>query len=205
MLIGLTGLYCAGKNHVAAILEKHGLPVLDADRLGHIVIESQKKAVFGRFGEDLKNPDGSVNRRLLGTRVFGKTNELSALEALVHPEVNRLIEEWVAAQNGKNCVINAALLHKAAIFKKLNCIIMVESPAIVRLIRAKRRDNLPFAVLFQRMKKQKHFFSKYLSVKADIYRVKNPGIGNVPGKTGAGEKLERRIDEILSKTGLKTF
>ena len=205
MLIGLTGLYCAGKNHIAAILEKRGLSVLDVDRLGHIVIENQKNAVFGRFGEDLKNPDGSVNRRLLGDMVFGKTNELSALEALIHPEVNRLIEEWAAAQNGKNCVINAALLHRASVFKKLNCIIMVKSPVIVRLIRAKKRDNLPLAVLFQRMIKQKHFFSQYLSIKADIYKVKNPGIGSAHGKTGTGEKLERRIDEILSKIGLETF
>ena len=199
MLIGLTGLYCAGKNHVAAILKEHGLPVLDVDILGHTVIESQKEAVFRRFGEDLKNPDGSVNRRLLGAKVFGKAGELSALEAIVHPSANSLTEEWVAAQNGKNCVINAALLHKSSVFGRLDCIIMVCAPAIVRLIRAKKRDNLPLTVLIQRLSKQKSFPSKYLSVKADIYRVGNPGIGNVPGKKRAGAKLERRIADILSK------
>jgi dephospho-CoA kinase len=204
MLIGLTGLYCAGKNHIAALLEKRGLPVLDVDKLGHIVIENQKEAVFARFGEDVKNPAGasagSVNRRLLGAKVFGNADELSALEAIVHPEANRLTEVWAAAQNGKNCVINAALLHKSSLYGRLGCVILVGAPWIVRLIRAKRRDNLPLAVLIQRLSKQKHFTSQYLTGKADIYKVENPGIGNDPGKTGA--KLERRIDEILSKIEL---
>jgi len=206
MLIGLTGLYCAGKNKIASLLEKRGLPVLDADKLGHIVIESQKEAVFGLFGEDVKNPDGSVNRRLLGVKVFGKTGKLSALEALIHPGVNRLIEEWVAAhsaaQNGKNCVINAALLHKTTVFNSLDCIIIVSSPVITRLIRAKRRDNLPLTALIKRLSTQKRFISQYLSVKTDIYKVENPGIGKNPGKIGTETKLERRIDEILLKLGL---
>jgi dephospho-CoA kinase len=37
-LIGLTGTYCAGKNHVASLLEQRRLPVLDLDKLGHEVI-----------------------------------------------------------------------------------------------------------------------------------------------------------------------
>jgi dephospho-CoA kinase len=54
MLIGLTGLYCAGKNYVSAILKKRGLPVLDIDKLGYQVLESEKESVFARFGGDLQ-------------------------------------------------------------------------------------------------------------------------------------------------------
>ena len=199
MLIGLTGLYCAGKNHIAAFLEARGLPVLDVDKLGHIATENMKEAVFSRFGEDLKNPDGSVNRRLLGEKVFGKPGELTVLEGIVHPEANRLTEEWVTAQNGKNCVINAALLHRSSVFERLDCIILVSAPRIVRLIRAKKRDKLPLTVLIKRLSSQRKFTSQYLAVNADIYRVKNLGIG-CPGKTGT--KAERRIDAVLSKIGI---
>jgi dephospho-CoA kinase len=196
MLIGLTGLYCAGKNHVAALLEARGLPVLDVDKLGHKVIENTKEAIFARFGEDVKNPDGSVNRRLLGAKVFGKAGEMSALEAVVHPEANRLTEEWVAGQNGKNCVINAALLHKSSVFKSLDCIILVTAPWIVRLIRAKRRDKLPFVVLVQRLSNQKQFISQYSAGNADIYKVENPEIGC---QGLAGKKTARRIDTVLAE------
>jgi dephospho-CoA kinase len=199
MLIGLTGLYCAGKNHIAALLEARGLPVLDVDKLGHKIIENVKGAVVERFGEELKNPDGSVNRRLLGAKVFGRPGEMSALEALIHPEANRLTEEWVAGQNGKSCVINAALLHKSSVFKRLDCVILVRAPFIVRLIRAKRRDKLPLAVLLQRLSSQKQFMSQYSAGNADIYKIENPEIG-CPER--AGKKTARRIDRVLTKIGI---
>ena len=195
MLIGLTGKYCSGKNHVAAILERRGLPVLDVDRLGHIAIENKKAAILARFGERVKNQDGSINRRLLGEWVFGKKNELAALEAIVHPEANRLTLEWIAAQNGQPCVINAALLHRSSVFDRLDCVILVSAPLLVRLIRAKRRDKHPWAALLRRFSTQKQFTAQYLAGNADIYKVKNPGTNRT--------KLERRIDTILSKLGLE--
>jgi len=206
MLIGLTGMYCAGKNHVAAILEGRGFAVLDVDKLGHAAIENKKADILTRFGKDIQNQDGSVNRRRLGERVFGKENELSALEAIVHPEANRLTLEWIAAHNGQNCVINAALLHKSAVFGRLDGIIMVGAPVFVRLIRAKRRDKLPWASIFRRFSSQKQFIAQYLAENADIYKVENPGIresGFLPNSRRT-KRLEYRIDAILLKLGSNT-
>jgi dephospho-CoA kinase len=199
MLIGLTGTYCAGKNHVAAILERRGFAVLDVDKLGHTAIENKKADIIGRFGKDIQNQDGSINRRRLGEKVFGRENDLSALEAIVHPEANRLTLEWIAARNGQKRVINAALLHKSAVFSQLDGIILVGAPVFVRLIRAKRRDKLPWASLLRRFSSQKQFSAQYLAKNADIYRVENPGIGEF-----GFLRLERRIDAILSKLGPNT-
>ena len=198
MLIGLTGLYCAGKNHAAALLEKRGLPVLDVDKLGHTAIENQKAAIIGRFGEDVTNSDGSVNRRLLGAKVFGKEDELASLEAIVHPEVNRLTAQWIEARQGSPCVINAALLHKSVAFGNLDCIILVTAPLLDRLIRAKRRDKLPWPAIFRRFASQKQFIAQYSAGNADIYRVENPGLAKSPFPA----QPEKRIGEILAKLGL---
>jgi len=199
MLIGLTGKYCAGKNHVAAILEKRGLPVLDVDKLGHAALENKKDEVFSRFGNEVKNPDGSVNRRLLGEKVFGKKDAITALEAIVHPQVDRMTLEWISLQNDKTCVINAALLHKMALFGQFDCVIAVNAPLIIRLIRAKRRDRHSWFSIFRRMMSQKRFSLQYLAGNADIYIVDNPSIrGFLPGSAVNETKLERRIDEILS-------
>jgi dephospho-CoA kinase len=188
-------MYCAGKNYVAALLEKRGLAVLDVDKLGYIAIENKKAGIVSRFGGDILNSDGSVNRRLLGEKVFGRESEIAALENIVHPEANRLTLEWIAAQNGKNCVINAALLHKSAVFGQLDCIIVVKAPWPVRLLRAKRRDKLPWASILRRFSSQRQFSAQYSAKNADIYRVGNSGF--------AGTRLERRIDAILSKLGFK--
>ncbi|MDR2923684.1 MAG: dephospho-CoA kinase [Treponema sp.] len=204
MLIGLTGKYCAGKNHAADILEKRGLPVLDVDKLGHAALEHKKEEVFARFGQDLKNPDGSVNRRLLGEKVFRKKDEITALEAIVHPQTDRMTLEWISSQNGKTCVINAALLHRLAVFGRFDCIFLVDAPFLVRLFRAKRRDRLPWVSIFRRLMSQKRFTLQYLAGNADIYIVENPWTGGfLPGSAGKKTKMERRIGDILSKLELE--
>jgi dephospho-CoA kinase len=207
MLIGLTGTYCAGKNHVAALLERRGLPVLDVDKLGYIAIEAEKGAICARFGENLRRPDGTIDRRRLGEAVFGKPGELAALEAIVHPTANRLTGEWIAGQGGKHCVINAALLHKSSFFDRLDRIILIHAPCIIRLLRAKKRDGLPWPVLLKRFASQRNFNSQYLARKADIYKVENSGFrwkpGFVPADFGLfNAQLESRIDAILSREGI---
>jgi dephospho-CoA kinase len=194
MIIGLTGKYCAGKNYIASLLEGRGLPVIDVDKVGYQVLETEKEAILARFGEDLKKPDGSLDRRLLGRRVFGNAGELAALEGIVHPPVNRMVEEWVAANAaaGKHSVINAALLHRTALFGRLDRIILVKAPLFTRILRARKRDGLSLRTIIKRFATQKNFNSQYLASNAEIYIVENPG------KTGSrGGKLERRIDKIL--------
>jgi len=204
MLIGLTGKYCAGKNYAAAILEKHGLPVLDVDKLGHKALEDKKDEVFSRFGNEVKNPDGSVNRRLLKEKVFGKKSEITALEAIVHPQADRMALEWIRLQKGKPCVINAALLHKMAVFGQFNCILLVNAPFLVRLLRGKRRDKLSWLSILKIMLRQKRFTLQYLAGNADIFIVENPGTsGFLPGSAANETKLERQINEILTKLELE--
>jgi dephospho-CoA kinase len=198
MIIGLTGVYCAGKNHIARLLEERGLPVLDVDKLGHGALETEKSAVLERFGEDILDREGRIDRKLLGARVFGKPEELAALEAIVHPAANRETLAWIERQGG-NCVINAALLHRSSV--SLDAVIVVEAPFFTRLLRARRRDRLPWIALLKRFRSQKEFTAQYFKEKTDIYRVENRGYFGFfsrPLRT----KLKNRIDEILSLLGI---
>ena len=177
MLIGLTGKYCAGKNIVATVLEKSGFLILDLDKLGHIAIESKKTEIYTRFGENIKKPDGTIDRHKLGKKVFGRKPEMTVLENIIHPEVNSLTNEWITRHQKENCVLNAALLHKSDVFERLDCIILVKAPFFTRLLRAKKRDKLSFFDIIKRFWIQKYFYAKYSAENADIYKVRNPGIG----------------------------
>lgn len=198
-IIGLTGVYCAGKNHVALLLEKRGFPVLDLDKLGHEVIETEKERLLSRFGNDILGENGLVNRKHLGARVFGNRTELAALEEIIHPGVNRATLSWIDSQKEEICFINAALLHRSSAFEILDAVIIVEAPFLHRFIRAKKRDRLPFSVLIKRFQSQREFNSQYFREKTDIYRVGNPS-GCIISRQ---KKLESRINEILSLLGIK--
>jgi len=203
-IIGLTGTYCAGKNYVSSLIEAHGIPALDLDKLGHQVIEAEKERITRIFGEDILSPAGAVDRKRLGEKVFGRPEKLAALEEIVHPAVNRETLSWINARNEKACVINAALLHRSSAFKMMDAIIIVEAPFIERLFRAKMRDHLSWPALIRRFKSQKDFHSQYFKGKTDIYRVSNPSVCSNSVFFGLflRQRPENRIREILSLLGL---
>ncbi|MDR3123392.1 MAG: dephospho-CoA kinase [Treponema sp.] len=199
-LIGLTGTYCAGKNYVGALLEERGLPVLDVDKLGHRAIETEREAILKRFGEDILGPTGAIDRRLLGAKVFGSRAELEALQGIVHPAANRMTDEWIAEQQGKPCVINAALLHNSSAFQRLSCIILVQAPVLTRLLRARKRDGLPLGRLLTRFRSQKQFTAQYFAGKADIYVIENRGYFGFRASRNR-RRMETFINTILSRLG----
>jgi len=201
-LIGLTGVYCAGKNYVAVFLEQRGLPVLDVDKLGHQVIEMEKERIMARFGSDILGEDGLIDRKRLGARVFGKPAELAVLENIVHPGANRETVAWIKAREEKTCVINAALLHRSSVFNELDAVIIVKAPWLARILRARKRDNLPWTELIKRFRSQSEFNTQYFTKNTDIYRVENSGYFGV-SKGLRRNRLENRIDEILSLLGIK--
>ncbi|MCL2479256.1 MAG: dephospho-CoA kinase [Treponema sp.] len=203
MIIGLTGTYCAGKNHIAGFFGKRGLPVLDVDKQGHIAIETEKKQILDRFGNDILKADNTIDRKKLGEKVFGKPAELAALEAIVHPAVNRMTDVWIDERHGSPCLVHAALLHRSSAFKQLNAIVIVDAPFLTRLLRAKKRDRLPWIDIARRLQSQKEFTSQYFSGKADIYKVENPGpLGSKLSCIFGKKRPEDRVDEILSSLGI---
>jgi dephospho-CoA kinase len=201
MLIGLTGRYCAGKNHVAAILAARGFQVLDVDKLGHRAIEEERDAIIARFGTGILRADGAIDRKKLGELVFPNPSELAALEAIVHPAANRLIEQWAAERSGADLVINAALLHRSTLLSRFDCILMVVAPMPTRFLRAMRRDKLPVSAVIKRFRSQKNFETQYCENKTDIYIVRNKGIFG-PCAATRSRALERRIDSILTRIGM---
>ena len=203
-IIGLTGTYCAGKNHVSSLLEAQGFPALDLDKLGHQVIEAEREQLLRCFGKDILAPGGAIDRKRLGEKVFGNPEKLAVLEEIIHPAVNRETLSWINSRNEKACVINAALLHRSSAYEILDAIIIVEAPFPVRLLRAKKRDHLSWPALFRRFRSQSDFQSQYFKGKTDIYRVSNPSVCSNSGLFGSMKqnKPENRIREILSLLGI---
>ncbi len=116
-LIGLTGGIASGKSTVAAMLAERGAVVIDADRVAHEAYArgSQGHArVVERFGPELLEADGSIDRTKLGAVVFKDSAALEDLNAIVHPlvrgEVARRVGEATDADPGAVIVVEAALM-----------------------------------------------------------------------------------------------
>jgi phosphopantetheine adenylyltransferase/dephospho-CoA kinase len=94
-----------------------GVPVIDADVLGHRTYEPGSdtfRAVVKAFGDDLVAADGTIDRKVLGAKVFGKPDELKRLTDVVWPGIRRLASEELSeletAGNTVACLEAAVLL-----------------------------------------------------------------------------------------------
>ncbi len=97
MVIGLLGGVGSGKSTAAGLFEEIGAEVVDADRLAHEVLRgpAASRKVAERFGPEVLGPDGEVDRRRLGERVFSDRKALEDLEAIVHPPVLEAVRERI--------------------------------------------------------------------------------------------------------------
>ena len=97
--IGLTGGIACGKSAVGKWFEQHGIPVWDADKAVHTLLNTDKsiqQQLKAWFGDTVILPDGTANRRLMGERVFADEPLKKQLEGVLHPLVRVSMEAFFA-------------------------------------------------------------------------------------------------------------
>lgn len=141
-LVGLTGGIGSGKTTVAQMLGALGAGIIDADAVGHDVYRPGTDGfarVVAAFGPEIVGGDGSIDRRVLGARVFADPAALERLNAIVHPlireEIRRRVETALAADATRPVVVEAAILLEAGwrFFERIWVVIVSRETAIARV------------------------------------------------------------------------
>lgn len=130
--IGLTGGIASGKSWVASQLRELNFRVLDADLLGHRLIEPGEAAhedVVREFGRQILREDNSVDRKKLGAIVFADPKKLARLNAILHPRIeeatNVQFAKWRAEGVTDPVFVEAALLVEAGMHERLDGLVVV--------------------------------------------------------------------------------
>jgi dephospho-CoA kinase len=134
--VGLTGGIASGKSTVAAMLRELDCPVLDADTLGHELLEQGQDAhdeVVREFGQEILDAHGNVDRGKLGHIIFADAQKRARLNQILHPRILDVVREWFAAQGHPGgpdlAVVEAALIIEAGYHKELDQVIVCWCPA----------------------------------------------------------------------------
>jgi dephospho-CoA kinase len=114
----LTGGIATGKSYVLERFRRLGAACLDADLLAHGVMAAgteASQAIASRFGADMLDRSGAVDRRRLGPVVFADADARRDLEAIVHPAVGRAITAGLRAfelLGSRIAIVDIPLLHE---------------------------------------------------------------------------------------------
>tara|TARA_B100001250_G_C19597144_1_gene698911 strand:+ start:84 stop:677 length:594 start_codon:yes stop_codon:yes gene_type:complete len=120
VIIGLTGGIASGKSTVAQQLGQLGAHVIDADKLGHNAYVSGSEAfdlVVSVFGGDTVGSDGEIDRKVLGSKVFGNAESLKKLTDIVWPAIKQMATQEILSVKEQRpeqvIVLEAAVLFEA--------------------------------------------------------------------------------------------
>ena len=143
MKVGLTGGIGAGKSTVADMFSKLGAVVIRSDELARQVIEPNTpgfQKVLSRFGKQILQENGSIDRQKLAQIVFNDKNSLKDLEEIIHPLVRNKTSELIGSQTQETIVVNEVpLLLEKKMEKMFDFLVVVISSEKNRINRLQKR------------------------------------------------------------------
>ena len=146
-VIGLTGNIGSGKSVVRQMLEKLGALGIDADALSHEALMEGSpgyEAVVHLFGRSILDRKKAINRKKLAEVVFNDPNGLQELEHIIHPLVEKGIDELIYASTQTVIVVEAIKLIESGLSQQCDSLwVTTASPEIqqYRLMKFRHMDE----------------------------------------------------------------
>ena len=149
LIVALTGGIATGKSIVANTLQNLGCYVHYADQISHQLMEPGRpawKKIVSRFGQEILNPDQTINRKKLGVLVFTDEKKRNFINQLIHPlvleEKKKIINKLEKDGQHEIFVSEAALTIESGFAEFFDKIIVVFCQEEIQLKRLMERDNI---------------------------------------------------------------
>jgi dephospho-CoA kinase len=159
LIIGVTGNIASGKSETARLLQRKGCALVDADAVAHELYGYDRglvQAIAAEFGQDVMLSNGTLNRKKLGSLVFGRPEAMAALNRIVHPAlINAIRERMRSSMRVMNrAVLDAALIVELGFSKEVDYLVFVSASVPVRLQRLMERSGLTEDEAMRRIESQ---------------------------------------------------
>jgi dephospho-CoA kinase len=180
-LIGLTGGIGTGKSTVSNYLtDRYALPVLDADIYAREAVAQGSQilsAIFQRYGDRVKLPNGELNRSALGDIIFSNPQEKQWLEARIHPFVRDRFAQELQQLKSNIVVLSIPLLFEANLMALVTEIWVVSCDRSLQISRLQQRNGLTPQQAVARINSQMPLAQK--EALADLVLTNNTGLAEL--------------------------
>lgn len=159
LVIGLTGQSGAGKSTVAQVFSSQGVPWVDADKLAHLALKTEKCKgnLSAAFGKEIFDENGEVVRKALAKAAFSSKENTLLLNKITHPVIKELaLSEFARLEEtGEKAVLfDAPTLFESGLDSVCHFVISVIAKKDLRVGRIMARDNLTEQEAMQRLNAQ---------------------------------------------------
>ena len=141
--IGLTGGIASGKSAVADSFSELGVPVIDTDVIARDMVQPGQPAldeIRDRFGENMINAAGSLDRAAMRKEVFSDEHARLDLEAILHPRIGAEVRRQADAAGGAYQIIVVPLLVGSPLAQFVDRILVVDCETDTQMQRLLERD-----------------------------------------------------------------
>ncbi len=144
LVVGITGGIGSGKSAVTRCFEQRGITVVDADVVARLIVEPGTPALAAiatHFGNAILQPDGSLDRAALRSRVFSNDDDRRWLEQLTHPLIGQEILEQISASRSPYTILSSPLLLDTDQKALVDFVVVVDVPETTQVQRTMQRDG----------------------------------------------------------------
>ena len=155
MIIGITGGTGSGKTTLLRLIASADGLILDCDLIYHQLLEQDaelQSAIAQRFPNAIEN--GKINRKLLGSIVFGEPSALAVLNKITHTAVKNEVVRQLESKPAL-AAIDAIGLFEGQLDKLCDITVAVIADRSIRIDRIMNRDSLDYASAASRVEAQK--------------------------------------------------
>jgi len=111
--IAITGGIASGKSKLTNFLKSKGEVVIDLDEISHTLTDSDEDTIneiAKIFGDDIKRKSGSIDRKLLASKVFSNSESKKQLEEILHPRIRQVMMNEIDIVEKENVFVEVQLL-----------------------------------------------------------------------------------------------
>ena len=158
-VLGITGGIASGKSTVVNVFRSYGFPIVDGDVVARRVVEPETHGLLtlvNVFGDSIITPEGTLDRKKLGSLIFQDETERKklnqTLEPFIRSEIDRQIE--IAKKNSPLVIADIPLLYESDYKKQMDAVAVVYTDQSTQLKRLMARNQLSEVEAMNRINSQ---------------------------------------------------
>ena len=192
--LAITGGIASGKSELSTFLKDKGEVVIDLDEISHQLTDNNSDVIndiVQQFGQEVKNSNGSINRKKLSKIVFDDSQKMLTLEKILHPRIREVMFDEINSLKTERVFVEVQLLAEKKMADLFDHIVLISVSKETQIERLKSKRAISKDLVNQILDKQ-------LSNEKRIEKLQKFSLFTIDNNSSK-EKLVDKFEDLYKK------